>query len=289
MTLADLDREIAQFQSAAQSISANLIALEQDPNRQLLEIAPLRGESEVRWHDARTAISDLWSMSATFNNFLDRVRTVRGTKQTLSAPREHEIHALLRTDAIELSASPIALADRDLLGSGHADSRCRADDLVARMQAAFDRAIAVIAAVGTAWDKLVPRVADLRVTLAETSTRAGTLTSDVRPELDRVELRLTDLGDALLSDPLSVTEADVAGVESAVAVLGADLRRACDLRDAMASRIAEAHTLIDEVRAVDDAARVEHIAAGTKIAASRPRRRRASAIASSRNGNRCRR
>ena len=39
MTLADLDRELAQFWSAAQTISANLIALEQDPNRQLLEIA----------------------------------------------------------------------------------------------------------------------------------------------------------------------------------------------------------------------------------------------------------
>ena len=121
MTLADLDRELAQFQSDARTISANLIALEQDPNRQLLEIAPLRGDERgpvARRRATRSRTSGRCRRRSTTSS--TAVRRSGRTKQTLSAPREHEIHALLHTDAIELSASPIALADRDLLGSAHA-------------------------------------------------------------------------------------------------------------------------------------------------------------------------
>ena len=68
---------------------------------------------------------------ATRSRTCGRCRRRSTTSSTASAPArdeadtlgpsEHEIHALLHTDAIELSACTIALADRDLLGSGTRD------------------------------------------------------------------------------------------------------------------------------------------------------------------------
>jgi hypothetical protein len=54
----DLDRELSRLQEASQRIAANLVELEIDSGRQLLDASPLTGVSADRWATARSALAD---------------------------------------------------------------------------------------------------------------------------------------------------------------------------------------------------------------------------------------
>ena len=91
-TLADLDARIGRYRSAADTISANLLELEHDPNRLLLDQAPLRGATAAAWAEARAAIATTWEWYAGFGAFLDRATELRVSPRTRLAPgREREL------------------------------------------------------------------------------------------------------------------------------------------------------------------------------------------------------
>ena len=95
--LADLDARIDRYRNAADTISANLLELDHDPNRQLLDQAPLRGATATAWADARGAITTTWEWYAAFGAFLDRVTDLRVSPRTRLAPgRERDLAELPR-------------------------------------------------------------------------------------------------------------------------------------------------------------------------------------------------
>ncbi len=71
LDLAAIDRELARYRSAADAVGANLLELDADPNRQLLDTAPLTGVTGAAWAEARAALTSVWDWFARFTTFLD--------------------------------------------------------------------------------------------------------------------------------------------------------------------------------------------------------------------------
>ena len=76
----DPDRELERLRGAAERIGANLLELDQDPSRALLDAASLQGESAARWDGARLVLAGLFLSYAALTAVLDRAATVRGTQ-----------------------------------------------------------------------------------------------------------------------------------------------------------------------------------------------------------------
>jgi hypothetical protein len=256
MTIDDLDRDLERYRSAADTVSSNLLELDGDPNRQLLETAPLTGTTAGEWSDARGALSSVWDWFARFTTFLDQAAELRVSPRTRLAPgRERALADFLSQPSIELGSDAIPLRDRDLLQARRATSRCTADELLALMSDAFARAREVVSRVGAAWDELVPRLARARAALTDVSG----------VERSQVERQLDALTEALVTDPLAVTEAAVHDAEQSVAELTRAAAATRALRDEWQDRLRAARTELDRVEQEVAAAQAAHATTTAKI------------------------
>ena len=269
MKLDDLDRELARLQAASERVAANLVELEIDSSRRLLEAAPLTGESAARWSAAGIAMSDLWAWRELFESFLERARELRRSPR-----RAAECRALLTGPAIELGRSQVPLAERDLLGDAEVSTRCTANELLERMSRAFDEVKAVLAAFAHAWDTLTPRLAAARQALHETSELAASLEEpghrDVeagRRDLTEAADRVAQLTAALSADPLAVRKQEVERVAASLEAIRRELQAALALRAELEARLADARALLARLRSTAEAGRSAHEELLVKIAA----------------------
>jgi hypothetical protein len=256
MTIDDLDRALQRYRSAADTVSANLLELDGDPNRQLLETAPLTGTTAGEWADARHALTSVWDWFARFTTFLDQASELRVSPRTRLAPgRERALADFLSQPSIELGSDLIPLRDRDLLQARRATSRCTADELLGLMADAFARAREVVSRIGAAWDELAPRLARARAELTDVS----------EVERAQVEQQLGALTEALVTDPLAVTEAAVHDAEQSVGELTRAAAAARALRDEWQDRLRAARDELDRVEQEVAAARAAHAMTTVKI------------------------
>jgi hypothetical protein len=256
MTIADLDRDLERYRSAADTVSVNLLELDGDPNRQLLETAPLTGTTAREWADARSALTSVWDWFARFTTFLDRAAELRVSPRTRLAPdREQMLADFLSQASIELGSDEIPLGERDLLQQRHSTTRCTADELLDRMSNAFVRAREVVSRVGAAWDELAPRVAHARAALTDVGAVGY---REVTRQIDA-------LADLLVTDPLTVTERAVHDVEASVADLTRASAAAQALRDQWPERVRQARDELQRVEQLVADARTAHATAVAKI------------------------
>jgi hypothetical protein len=256
MTIADLDRDLERYRSAADIVSVNLLELDGDPNRQLLETAPLTGTTAREWADARSALTSVWDWFARFTTFLDRAAELRVSPRTRLAPdRERLLADFLSQATIELSSDEVPLRDRDLLQQRRVTTHCTADELLDLMSTAFSRAREVVGRVGTAWDELAPRIARARAALTDVGAVAQT---EVTRQIDA-------LADALVTDPLAVSTAAVEDIEASVAALTRASAEALALRTQWPRRLDEARAELVRVEQQVADARVAHATTKAKI------------------------
>ena len=266
MNLAEIDTTLARLQADADTIGANLLELERDPNRLLLETATLTGQTAERWTDATKALGDIWKWYTRFTELLEHAAGVRGPRLRISPDREEELTQLLTGPSIELARELVPLRDRALLSAGQSTTRCTPDELLATMSQEFDRVRDVVVTAGSAWDTLVPRLRDLRARLAEAKTLAVELGED-GADVDELQQRVDRLGEAVASDPLSVNAREFDTLESDLGRLRVSLDGATQLRDEMRERVAKARAVLDELRGAIRAATAAHREVIVKIAA----------------------
>ena len=263
MKLDDLDRELERLQEASERVSANLVELEIDSSRQLLEARALTGESAAQWSAASAALTSLWEWRGLFEKFLERAAELRRSPRHAT-----ELNAWLTGASIEVTGSDVPLAERDLLGSSVLTVRCTAAELLGRMSEAFDGVTTVVAQFGQAWDTLTPRLTAARALLDQTQTLAATMGE---PESGRTDLheasdRLARLTAALAGDPLSVPPADVERLIESLGAIQRDLEATGALRHDLDARLGESRAMLARLTNTVEEGRVAHEELRIKIA-----------------------
>jgi hypothetical protein len=267
MSLQEIDSTLQRLRGAAEAIGANLLEVELDPNRALLDSSTLEGESATRWSEASTTLAQLWQWHALLEQLLDRAVGLRGARPRLPAKRMEELRELLEGASIELSSEQVPLEQRDLLGGAQAALRCTPDELLERSSAAFDQAKTVLAAAGNAWDALLPSLHAARATLQASAELGRALGESEPPDLDRARERLFELTENLSKDPLSVSSAEVEELERSLQAVRDDLEGLDRLRRELGALLVEARKSLEELRRVAREGREAHEQALVKIAA----------------------
>ncbi len=257
----DLDAELGRLKETSERVAANLVELEIDSSRQLLEARALTGDSAARWSAASAALTELWEWRGLLDQFLQRADELRR-----SARRTTECKAFIDGASIALVRSEVPLAERDLLGESEITVRCTADQLLGRMSKAFDSVKTVVAEFGEAWNTLTPRLTTARSALDETQSLAVSLGESGRADLADASNRLARLTAALTSDPLSVVSPEVDRLTGSIEAIRRDLEATSALRHDLEARLVDSRALLTRLHAAIEEGRAAHEELRVKIA-----------------------
>jgi hypothetical protein len=242
MSFEDPRSKLSSLHTAAERISANLVELEIDSSRRLLEGTALQGESAARWSAASDALTELWRRQSLLEDLLKRADKLRGSR------RADELRALLDGQTIELGSGDVPLSERDLLGSSRVAKRCSAEELLAGMSTLFDDVTSVISRIGGAWETLTPRLDEARSLRLECNRLAGELGQPCAQEVESASGQLDELSACITADPLSVRTRDVDELVAQLRSLRGELQGSLELQHGFDARVLEARELLDRIR-----------------------------------------
>jgi cellobiose-specific phosphotransferase system component IIA len=243
MSLGDPGRKLRELHDSAERISANLVELEIDSSRQLLEASTLAGESAAQWAAASEALTELWRRRGLLDDLLERADKVRISR------RADELRTLLEGSSIELARADVPLAERRLLGSLEVAERCSVDELLGDMSAAFDQVKTVVSRIGTAWETVTPKLDTARRLLAECGGLSEALGEPGRREFDVALRKLEAMDASVATDPLSIEASDVDGLVRELGLLRDELEDNAALKRGFETRILDARELLQRMRA----------------------------------------
>ena len=254
MSSKNANPDLVRLHEAAERISANLVELEIDSGRKLLETTRLEGESAARWTAANAALTELWRRQGLLESLLKKADELQSSRST------DQLTSLLRGASIELSTSEVPLAQRNLLSGDERVERCSPGELLASMSVAFDEVKAVVSEIGSAWDRLMPDLDEARRSLRAAVELAGELHEGERPELESARRQVAVLAATVTADPLSVDSAEVAALALMVGEIRSGLEADAALRRSFDARILQAREAIERLRSAHNelrAARAE--------------------------------
>jgi hypothetical protein len=266
MNLTEIDGTLSRLRGASDAISANLMELDADPNRMLLESAALRGETAKRWDEANRTLVDMWKLLTRFTDVLDRAGELRGSRSRLSPDAEIQIDELLTGPSIELEREEIPLHERALTSGREATTHCTPDDLLDVMSKSFERAKELIFGVSDVWERLVPRLRSTQVALDAATANAVGLGEEPDRQMQDLQRRLDEIGDLLVIDPLAADPAAIDALERDVNDLEGSFGDAMQLRADLQPRIDAAHELLRKLHDTASEAEAAHENTIVKIA-----------------------
>jgi hypothetical protein len=241
---ADLNRALDTLHDTAERIASNLVDLEVDSRRQLLDASSLEGETAAKWTAANNTITELWRLKGLLEAMLAEADKLRGSR------RADELKLLLTGRSIELASMDVPVSQRDLLGGAQAAERCTPDELLRRMSAMFDDVKSVAATVSDTWDRLVPQLDEAR-TLAQRSERlAADLGETGRADLAAAVQELAALNARVLTDPLSVGPRETERLTATLREVHGDLEASAELKRGFDGSMAAARELLAQLRGV---------------------------------------
>ncbi|MGP0047601.1 MAG: hypothetical protein ACLPZR_01965, partial [Solirubrobacteraceae bacterium] len=236
------DDNLQQLRNAVERIGQNLVDLELDPNRKLLETSRLTGVSADRWSAASARLAELWQWNGLLQEHVKRANKLRDAK------RFDELEALLDGQSIELSTTDVPLAQRTLLGDAQVADRVSIGQLLRRMSEAFDEVKLVVAGIGAAWDKLIPRVGAMRQQLTECRQLADAVGESARSDLEDAAKQLAAINATTTSDPLAVKSSGIDALGRSIAAIRADLESVGQLKREFDGRMGSARELAQRLR-----------------------------------------
>jgi hypothetical protein len=244
MSADDLDQKLDRLREATERISANLVELEVDPTRQLLDASALLGESAARWSAASAAVTELWRRESLLEALVQRADKVRGSR------RAEQLRALLEEPSIELGSSDVPLAQRNLLGGSQIAERCSPDELLRGMSSSFDQVKNTLADIGSAWEALMPKLDSAQRLAQEAEALATDLGDSARGDLGAARASLRELSKTVTTDPLSISPSTVDRLVSQLNAVRDDLQGSAALKRDLEARLLAARELQEQLLAV---------------------------------------
>lgn len=245
----DPDSRLHQLHLAAERITNNLVELEIDPSRQLLEASRLEGRSAERWSAGSGALTELWRRRGLLEGLLEQADGLRD---------RDALRSLLEGPSIELSDGLVPLAERHLLATARVAERCSAEELLTWMAAAFDEVKDVLAELTGPWDALTPRLDAARRVLAAARKLADELGESGDADLESAAETLQRVTARLTSDPLSVSPQAVEAVQRELYALRDGMQEACALQRDLNAKLEEARERLQRLRTACGATQAAH-------------------------------
>jgi hypothetical protein len=241
-----LDARISELRGALAEVERALVELDGNPTRELLAATALSGETAERWQRADQELALLWKWFLAVTDLLAAATQRRGSKSSLPPAQLESLATELSRPAAEI------LGDTPLPGALRASGRpVSPGALIAAMTRSAQEIERVVKDTETAWDQLVPRLAELEARAAAVERAA--LNGGVRAPNDLTVARrlIGELRRQCTADPLSVRGDPAAAIAQAVERAQAGVQEAVlargELDERMASSLAEAQQAIEEL------------------------------------------
>ena len=255
-----IDEKLKTLREAVERIGQNLVELEVDSSRKLLEATKLSGESAKQWSAASAKLTELWQWHGILQAHLERANKLREGR------RFDELEAMLDGQSIELSITDVPLSQRTLLGDSQVTDRASITQLLRRMSAAFDEVNTVVSRIGGCWETLIPRLDGARRQLSECEQLAGEVGESGRGDLQSAVHAFGALNTATTSDPLSVTAAEIDKLGRSIAEIHRDLDSISQIKGDFDGRLSDARQTADRLRTLAEEGRSAHDELVVKIA-----------------------
>ncbi|MET8429197.1 hypothetical protein [Nocardia sp. NPDC004860] len=195
LSVAEIDREIAERAREIETIAATLVELDKHPGLVLLRRFPPTGVTEQRWAPARAALELMWEDFGRLGTVLDQARTARGRRR-LDALDRAELTRLLRGQPVEVSRSTIPMSQRSLSGPREQIELIGITEMLDRMRAAFPTVVRVLDAVEAVHTRVMTDIAPLQAELTRTGMSI--------PELQSLTSDIDALAMQVATDPLAL-------------------------------------------------------------------------------------
>ncbi|WP_228000646.1 hypothetical protein [Nocardia australiensis] len=215
LTLAEIDRELADRAAELDAITATLLELDKHAGHTLLRRFPPSGVTEQRWVPVREALALMWEDFGRLRTMLDSARTVRGGRSRLDDDERAEVTRLLRGRPYEVSRTPIPLAQRSLTGPSEQVLFVGLADTVDRMRSTFPAIAEFLDAVEAVNNRILSRLAPLQEKL-DKAGGPGTVASAAIAD------GIAELLSNSATDPLALTMPEI---DARIAELSDKLRR----------------------------------------------------------------
>lgn len=223
ITVEGIDQRISEFRTVLDRTTTNLVALDADVTRQLLESSTsLRGATAEAWADASWRHAELWRGQLALDSVLLKIASMRGTRRSLPQATLLRLDELLGAECVELPRPPETGPPK--LTDGPAPTiSLTIEEALRHMSEDYEVVARVVAAVADVWGEPTER---LRRVAGEVDALAQRLDDqDVRRpnELGTIARAVTEAEEIAHDDPMALSPKRAADLESGVARLGASL------------------------------------------------------------------
>ena len=258
MTLADIDKALAQWEARLTSAAHNLFDLQNDPTYQCITgtggapKTPLSGVTAAKLTPALENIGTLFQCFDLLRSTIDQAVQLRRRVPALfgADQKVQQIAQLLFAKSVRIPTDQIPMAKRSLLTGADAQGCISPDALLKTMVKAFESARDGVAAVDAAWRQLGATLGDAARQIAILRAGPENLDESERKELDDIEHALGLRRAQVQSDPLG-TSLDL---ESVILPDLNRLRNAVDERMAARAQTGNAlhaaRTMLQDMRAL---------------------------------------
>ncbi len=247
---ADIDRALTELRRDVDELGARLLELELDDTRKLLDTVGLTGATAERWSSVSASVLEAWRGHALLEQLLERTAELRGERSRLRPERIAELQQLVDGPSIELSRS----------------DRVAPGELVARLTAVADDALAVVGAVAVAWESATPRLDAARAALEVLVAPMDGAVAAEPAVLASLEDELDRLAQTLATDPLSKDEPQIDALSARLEAADRDRSDIAALRQQSTALMVAAQELMDRVEQAQRDGETAHALVIAKIA-----------------------
>jgi hypothetical protein len=243
-TVEALDRRIANLRTTIERIVQNLVELDADVTRQMLDTSfSLTGQTAAQWNEAQRRLSFLWSGQQALDDTLERVSRDRGSKSFLSRATVGRLTNLLDGPSVAVARPD---AQRGLTEGSVPTDTFTVDDVISRMSSDYELVMALLNEVAAVWALIVPRLEALAAMVAELEAAADAHAIRRPNNLTLARRALDDAGDLSRCDPLAVSGEVLAPITTMIEAASTSLRESVAMHEKLQDNLAAGATALDE-------------------------------------------
>lgn len=265
ITVEMVDQRIDQLRAVLDRTTGNLVALDADMTRQLLESSTsLRGATAASWSDAAGRHADLWRGQLALESALALIAQVRGTKKSLPPTTLLRLDELLGAACVQLPRSPDGAPPR-LTEGPMPMLDLTIEDALDVMSKDYDVVAHVVTAVADVWGEPSERLRELAEAMAKLERRLDQLGVRKSNEFQSIARAIEETEEAARNDPLAVDVAAVPGLEARVARLEQSLDGVVREREERSQDLAAAEGSVSAGMAAVDSCRTQLTRSAEKV------------------------